>query len=101
MEEAEEMFETLEEARERLEELKKERNKLLEANKKMARILVAMDEDLKASGMEMDEMNEHTYSFHDGWNSRKEEIRIEDISEDAVDQQLKQLNQLLSNEDIL
>ena len=101
MEDAEEMFETLEEAHEKLSELKDERDKLLEANKKMARILVSMDEDLREVGVGPDEMNEHTYSFHDGWNSRKEEILIEDISEDSVDRQLKQLNQLLSNEDIL
>lgn len=95
------MFETLEEAHERLRELKKERDKLLDANKKLAKILVSMEDNLKQSNIDMESLSQHSYSFHKGWQSHQDELVIEDISKDSVDQQLKQLNQLLSNEEIL
>lgn len=101
MEDAEEMFETLEEAHEKLSELKDERGKLLEANKKLVRILVSMDEHMRDKGIEFDELDERSYSFHEGWESRKDGLMIEDISEESVDRQIRQLDQLLSNEDIL
>ena len=95
------MFETLEEAHERLRELKDERDQLLEANKKMAKILVSMEENLQRTDIEMESLSHHSYSFHEGWQSHQDELVIDDISRDSVDQQLKQLNKLLSNEEIL
>ncbi|QGA80891.1 hypothetical protein [Candidatus Nanohalobium constans] len=101
MDDAEEMFETLEEAHEKLTELEEDRDKLLEANKKLVRILVSMENDLKDAGVDFEELDEHSYSFHEGWSSRRDGLMIEDISEESVDRQLRQLDQLLSNKDIL
>lgn len=96
-----EMFETLEEAHERLRELRREREKLMEANKKLAKALVSMEDNLERSNIDMENLSHHSYSFHKGWQSHQDELVIEEISEDSVDQQLKQLNKLLSNEEIL
>lgn len=100
-EDTEEIFETLDEAHERLRELKKERNKLLKANKKLARTLVSLEKDLEDAGAEIDSLNEHSYSFHEGWNSHKDEIVLEEISEDSVDSQLRVLDKLLADKDII
>jgi chromosome segregation ATPase len=96
-----EMFETLEEAHGRLRELRKQRDKLMEANKKLAKALVSMEDNLERSNIEMESLSHHSYSFHKGWQSHQDELAIGDISEDSVDQQLKQLNKLLSDEEIL
>jgi len=100
-EEAEDIFETLEEAHERLEELKEERRRLLKANKKLVEVLVGMEDVLEGKGVELDEMGDYSYSFHRGWNDHRDELSIEDISEESVDRQLKQLDGLLKDLKVL
>jgi hypothetical protein len=100
-EEAEEIFETLDEAHERLEELKQERRKLLKSNKKLVKVLVDMEDVLKEQGIEVDQMGDYSYDFHRGWKDHREELKIEDISEESVDRQLKQLDRLLKDLEVL
>jgi len=100
-EEAEEIFETLDEAHERLEELKEERRKLLKANKKLVKVLVDMEDVLERKGIELDEMGDYSYSFHRGWNDHREELKIEEVSEESVDRQLRQLDGLLKDLEVL
>lgn len=100
-EEAEEIFETLDEAHERLAELKQERRKLLKANRKLVEVLVDMEDVLEKKGVELDEMGDYSYSFHRGWNDHQDELKIEDISEGSVDRQLRQLDGLLKDLEVL
>lgn len=100
-EETEEIFETLEEAHERLEELKQERRKLLKANKKLVEVLVDMEDVLEKKGVELDEMGDYSYSFHRGWNDHQSELKIEEISQESVDRQLRQLDSLLKDLEVL
>jgi hypothetical protein len=100
-EEAEEILETLDEAHERLEELKKERKKLLKANKKLVKVLVDMEEVLEQQDIEVDQMGDYSYDFHRGWNDHREELNIEDFSEDSIDRQLRQLDSLLKDLEVL
>jgi hypothetical protein len=100
-EETEEIFETLDEAHERMEELKAERRKLLKANKKLVEVLVDMENVLDEKGVELDEMGDYSYSFHRGWNEHREELSIEDVSQESVDRQLNQLDGLLEDLKVL
>lgn len=100
-EDAEEIFETLDAAHERLAELKQERRKLLKANKKLVKVLVDMEDVLERKGIELDEMGDYSYSFHRGWNDHREELKIDDVSEDSVDRQLSQLDGLLKDLEVL
>lgn len=100
-EDAEEIFETLDEAHERLEELKEERERLLKANKKLVKVLIDMEKTLEKEGVQLDEMGDYSYSFHRGWNDHQEELKIEDVSEESVDRQLKQLDGLLKDLKVL
>lgn len=88
------MFQKLEKAREELEELQQEKQSLLKANRMLVEVLVAMEETLQKEGVKIDEMDEHSYSFHRGWQDHKESLRIEELDED-VDRQLAQLKKLI------
>lgn len=92
--EAEEMFQKLETAQEELEQLKEEKENLLEANQKLVRVLVNMEEVLRKEGVEIDEMDEFSYSFHKGWQEHQDSIKIQDLDEDP-EEQIRQLRKLL------
>lgn len=93
-EEADKIFQKLDNAHEELEDLKDQRDNLLKANKKLVEILINMENILQEKGVEIEEMDEHSYSFHRGWEDHQDSLQVENLDED-VEHQLSQLKKLI------
>ncbi len=98
----------LERARERLEQLHEERDKLLEANRQLVRlaettqdILAELDEDAKEKAEENFRIDDHEYSFQEGWRPKEvvyeESLSLEPgVNSEDVERQLEQVRELMN-----
>lgn len=103
----EDMLVKLERVAERLEELKEERKKLLKANRQLVRlaettqdILGEVDEEAKKEAEKNFMIDEHEYSFQEGWKPKEvvyeKSLDLEPgIDLDDVDRQLEQVKLLM------
>ena len=104
-EDASELVDTLERVQNNAERLAENNEKLVSANKKLVKLVLTMEQVMKHNGIEIDELQDSSYQFGEGWKSseeqHKETMKLdEEVNSSEILNQIKEVEHLLGELEI-
>lgn len=104
-EDASELVDRLERVRNNAEKLAENNEKLVSANKKLVKLVLTMEQVMKHNGIQIDELQDSSYEFGEGWKSseeqHKETMKLhENVDSSEVMGQIKEVEHLLGELEI-
>lgn len=104
-EEASDLVETLDRVQNNAERMSENNEKLVSANKKLVKLVLTMEQVMKHNGIEIDELQDSSYNFGEGWKSSEEQHQEtmkldEDVDSSEILGQIKEVEHLLGELEI-
>lgn len=104
-EEASDLVETLDRVQNNAEKMAENNEKLVSANKKLVKLVLTMEQVMKHNGIEIDELQDSSYKYGEGWKSSEERHQEkmelgEDVNSSEILNQIKEVEHLLGELEI-